>query len=161
MMRLSRANSFLLGWAAVVVLAASVIVAQVGHAGLRAAREREARARTALLQAGLMQTQAMARHTVFRKQSEVVSRALDLGINPADWVEHRISLQQTNVSREKANQILLNTALRTNQVFDLQDFDISVLSPEEGLFDVPGASSKGLLVHLEGTALTREMGGVQ
>lgn len=159
MMALSRANSIALGWVAVMVLASSVIVAQVGHSSLRAARLSEAQARAALQHAGESQAQAAARQTLYRQQAAVVTHALDMGINPANWVEHRISLQQTNVPREKANQILLNTALRANQVFELQNFDISVLSPDEGLFDAPGVSTKGLLVHLEGTALSREMGG--
>lgn len=159
MMRLSRSNSFVLGWVAIVVLAASVIVAQVGHARLVAAQARKVSAQATLAHAKQVEQQALARQATIHQQSKIVDSALGMGLAPANWVEHRISLKKTNMSRAKVNQVLLNTALRENQFFDLQALDVSVLSPDEGLFDVPDASTEGILLHLEGTALTREMGG--
>lgn len=82
--------------------------------------------------------------------NEAQQRAQVSRVLPAYWNERQISLRQQILPRDQLNAVLLSTARTSNQLLKLEDFDVAVTHPDEGLFDLLGGARLPVMVSLRG-----------
>lgn len=156
-----RKRNLLLSAAALLLLTLGVVAAQAGANRLKAARSNLGEAQTRLGAAQALQAQAEAQAQLVQTEQRVVAEAAGMGLDPANWVERRVALRQVTLSRDKGDKLIRDVARRPAQLFELEAFDVSVLGGEEGLFDVPTETTRGVQISLQGTVLTREAFGAR
>ncbi|MDR1530153.1 MAG: hypothetical protein LBS40_07160 [Burkholderiales bacterium] len=91
--------------------------------------------------------------------NEKAQRLLQLStshsLSPDYWAERRINLKQAQASRGEANDLLLSIARTKKRLFSVEEFDISVMRDDEGLFNISDRPNMPLLLTVRGTALFR------
>ncbi|MDP5238576.1 hypothetical protein Q9Q94_03495 [Uliginosibacterium sp. 31-16] len=153
---MSRNRTLLLGATAVVLMALAVLAAQIGTARLSEARARATAAGKQMAAAQSLELRADAQAQLAQIQQRVVSEASGMGLEPSRWVERKLALRQVVLSRDKGDRLIRDTARRPGQLFDVEEFEVSVLGADEGLFDAPAETTRGLQLSLQGTVLNRE-----
>ncbi len=138
-------------------LAAGTVVAQSGLSRLAAARGDMAAARLRLTQAGDQLAAAERRAQWVDAASKAVAQSRRLGLDPAGWVERKVSLRAVSVARADAERLLRDAAPGAGRLFVADAFEVSVLDAHAGLFDAPGADDHGLSLTLRGSYFARDM----
>lgn len=87
--------------------------------------------------------------------TRILSQAREAGLSQKDWNERRINIQSITMQRARVNELIPEVANNANQIFGAEQFDISVKSPAQGLFDAPSAVDDGVVLTLKGTVLFR------
>lgn len=146
------------------ILATGALVAAAFTVHIGADRLQQARGEWALANKNLAQAEELLSRAKVSKRLEIAAAALvaksaGMHLDPEQWVEQKVNLNQATLARNQVDSLLRETALTPRQVFDVEDFDIAVTSPEDGLFDVPANSTtQDLRLTLRGTVLTRAGG---
>lgn len=137
--------------AAVVGIGVGAYTAKTGAArqvdAMRAASDARARSKVA--------TQSFAyaeqRDKWVSSAAQLVSESQRTGITPERWIERKVNLRSAGTSREEADRLVRETASSGARLFVVEGFELSVLGAKEGLFDVPSADDRGLLMTLAGS----------
>ncbi len=151
-----RKRNLIIGAASICALGAAVFTVHIGANRLSDAREAWLAANQSNLQADAVIARANIRGHLESAADTLLAKGAAMHLDPQQWVEQKINMNQTALSRDQANALLGETALNARQIFDAEDFDISVTGADDGLFDPPGNSATpDLRLTLRGTVLTR------
>jgi len=82
---------------------------------------------------------------------KLVSESQRTGITPARWVERKVNLRSAGTTRVEADRLVRETTASSGRLFVVEGFELSVLGANEGLFDVPSAEDRGLVMSLAGS----------
>lgn len=131
------------------ILLTALLRAQVTTASAQVQQVRQALqsmadlAQTQQLQAALQQA-----------TRELLNDAADRGVRAGQWGERRLNIRQANLSRDEVNTVLRDITVNDDRLFHSDEFELSVLRPDEGLFQVP-AQDSALRLTLRGSVLFR------
>ena len=140
------------------LLAAAVALLLLGVLGLDRARAAHTQALRAMpgASAELQETRgrqqlAQRNRALLEVSASVQQHAQRSFILPSYWSERQINMRQQSLTREQFNSVLLSTARSSNQLLKLEEFDVAVTHPDEGLFDLVGGARLPVLVSLRGS----------
>lgn len=151
-----RKRDLIVGAVSTCALATAVFTVHIGANRLSDAREAWLAANQRNLQADAVIARANIRGRLESATDTLLVKGAAMHLDPQQWVEQKINMNQAALSRDQANALLGETALNARQIFDAEDFDISVTGADDGLFDPPGNSATAdLRLTLRGTVLTR------
>jgi hypothetical protein len=144
--------------ASVTLLGGAVVLLLLGVAGFDQARKTRSLAQRDAAEAVALQVQAHRREQLAQRNSslldvvaQVEKHAQASRVLPQHWNERRIDLRQQNLTREQVNTVLLSTARTGNQLLKLDEFDLAVTHPDDGLFGTSAAVRYPVMVSLRGT----------
>lgn len=139
------------------LLAGAVVVLLLGVAGFDRARDARAQAQRAIVSAEGLLAEARSREQLAQRNrallkvsGKVQQRAQALQVLPRYWSERKIDLRQQSLQRDQLNAVLVSTARNSNQLLKLEEFDVAVTHPDDGLF-MPLANARSpVMVSLRG-----------
>ena len=137
--------------AAVVGLGIGAYTAKSGTAQQAEAMRAASAARTRSKLATQLFTYAEQRDKWVSSALQLVSESQRTGITPERWVERKVNLRSAGTSREEADRLVRETTSSGARLFVVEGFELSVLGAKEGLFDVPSADDRGLVMTLAGS----------
>lgn len=152
----ARKQFLFLGILSAVALVAAAFTVHFGANRLSKARAEWADANKSYAQADELLLRARTKERLSNAAGILLAKSLAMHLDPDQWFEQKVSLSQVSLPRDKVDSFLRETALTPQQVFDTDDFDISVTGPDDGLFDKPeNPATQELRLTLRGTVLTR------
>lgn len=83
---------------------------------------------------------------------EIIKQAKAEGLDPKEWNEIKTNIKRQTIKKEAANKITKQITRTKNSYFGATKFDISVLLPEDSLFN-KGNISNELMVDIQGTSI--------
>ena len=123
------------------LLGGAVVVLLLGVLGFDRARDARAQAQRTVINADAMLSEARSHEQLAQRNrallevsSTVQQRAQASQVLPRFWSERRIDLRQQSLAREQLNTVLVSTARNSNQLLKLEEFDVAVTHPDDGLF---------------------------
>ncbi len=137
---------------AVVLLAGGVWVARVGLTTLTSARYQHAQAKARLVHA-----QGLVAPAAKREQFGEVSKQLQMqmnqsGFHSANWVQQRILRTPVELTRKETQEQLVRIAAPGEERLMLvEGFELTALSVDAGLFNLPSPDDRGILFAVNGT----------
>lgn len=137
-------------------LAAGVSFAHYGLAQLAAVRHEAANASRTLAAAEQQLAMAQAHAFQVEQATHLVEQVRRQGLQPEHWGERRINLRAVSTSRAEADHLLRETAMNRRHLFVAENYEISVLDAQGGLFDAPGQNDRGLNLSLRGAFYARD-----
>ena len=139
------------------LLGGAVALLLLGVLAFDRARVARVQAQRAVVNVELMVAEARGREQLAQRNRALLAaantaqqRAQASGVLPAYWSERQISLRQQTLPRDQLNAVLLTTARTSNQLLKLEEFDLAVTQPDEGLFDLMGGARRPVMVSLRG-----------
>lgn len=99
------------------------------------------------------QVPAVEQHEQFARAAEAFKSAVaNSNLDPAKWVDRRVSRTTTAMTREEA-EALLRQQVGGNggQWFAADRFDVGVITPSAGMFSPAQADDRGFSVEMSGT----------
>ena len=139
------------------LLGGAVVVLLLGVFAFDRARDVRAKSQRAMVSAQTMLAEARSHEqlaqrnrTLLEVSSTVQQRAQAARVLPRDWSERQISLRQQSLAREQLNSVLVSTARNSNQLLKLEEFDVAVTHPDDGLFTVLADARHPVMVSLRG-----------
>ena len=144
--------------AGLMLLGGAVAVLLLGVVGFDRARDARAQAQRAVANADAMLADARSREQLAQRNrallevsSKVQERAQASLVLPRYWSERKIDLRQQSLPRDQLNVVLVSTARNSNQLLKLEEFDVAVTHPDEGLFDGLTGARYPVMATLRGT----------
>lgn len=135
-----------------VLLAAGVWVARDGLLQLAFERREAALAAARVSALRSAMPEVIKREEYVRLADQARQAASQLGFDPAGWAERRIYRSATPVSRDEAAEMLRQMGAGGGERFFAgESFELAVLSRDAGLFTLPAADDKGLMLAVSGT----------
>ncbi|GLS14858.1 hypothetical protein [Hydrogenophaga electricum] len=132
-------------------LAVACWVAMQAIAELGRARAQTASVRTELSQLRNLLPMVEQRERYVRESDDVKAMIERIGVDPAQWANRRIQRSASVLSRQDAEQLLVQQlGGGGRQWFAADLFDVSVTAPSAGLFTAPAPNEKGFNVELSG-----------
>ena len=83
--------------------------------------------------------------------TQLVAESKQTGITPEQWVERKVNYRGVSSTRNEADRLVRDTASSQGRLFVTENFELSVLGVNEGLFDIPSADDRGLVLTLAGS----------
>jgi hypothetical protein len=145
-----RTGGLLLLAGAVALLFAGVFGFERARHALPEAKSNLVRAEAALNDAHMREQLAVRNRALLSAANDLQTRAQNLGIVPQSWGERQINMRQQHLAREDINQLLMTTVRGKGQILQPEEFELSVTSSDEGLFDAPGATPQTVQLTLRG-----------
>ena len=140
------------------LLAGAVAVLLIGVVGFDLARDARARAQRTVVNADGLLAEARSREQLAQRNrallevsGKVQQRAQASLVLPRYWSERKIDLRQQSLQRDQLNSVLVSTARNSNQLLKLEEFDVAVTHPDEGLFGSGAVTRNPVMVSLRGT----------
>lgn len=150
--RARRWRTLVLFLAALVLLALAVGLFAHFDRSNRDAQQQLEQARQTLAQAQRQQSLVQQQVALHEALEQLAGRAQALALAPAQWSQRRINLQDQTLTRMAADRLLGSTGRGAGHVFATRAFDLSVVRPGEGLFQLPGSDNRSLRLSMQGTA---------
>ncbi|WP_114972733.1 hypothetical protein [Rhodoferax ferrireducens] len=140
------------------LLGGAVAVLLLGVLGFDQARAARAQAQRAMADVNAMLADARSHEELAKRNRALLTvsgtvqqRAEASLVLPRYWSERQISLRQQSLPREQFNAVLVSTARNSNQLLKLEEFDVAVTHPDEGLFDALAGARYPVMVSLRGS----------
>lgn len=86
---------------------------------------------------------------------DFVARSSALGLIPANWAEQAITVNQNPMTRSDTVSLMSQAQTSAVRVFGADEFDLSPISPGDGLFAPTARAKEELFVTLRGRAAFR------
>lgn len=151
---LSRRQRLLWFGGLLAVLLLSILLTALLRAQVARASTQVQHAQQALQQvADLAQTQQL-QATLAAATRTLLDDAARHDIRAGQWGERRLNIRQANLRRDEINNVLRDITVNESRLFQSEEFELSVLRPDEGLFQMP-ASDNALRLTLRGSVLFR------
>lgn len=147
-----RTFKFLLLTCATVLLGGGAWLAQRGLTQLGLERQQSAQVRAELQNARGLLPEVEKRERLMQAVQNMSRQVDNMGLDPAQWQEHRLRRPQGPATRLEAVQFL--STLRQggeNTVFVADIFDIATITGDAGLFHIPQPGDLGLTFSVSGT----------
>lgn len=145
---------------------ATLVVAAVwfisARSALAEAYQRLGNSNQFLSEAQVREQETRLRVEYARSAHDLIAAAQVHGLQPDAWGERLINLRQSQMGREDIAALLGSVTRGSDRMFGAEAFELSVTHPDEGLFDVPGASDRApapLSLTLRGSTLFRTGAG--
>ncbi len=135
---------------AVCVLAAGAVAFAYARSAHDGAQLAVLAADAEMAQTRLRQARADGNRALLTAAEKLQQQADAAGTSPQGWSERHVNVRQQNLQRSEVNQILAGTARHAGQVMKLEEFELSVTQPDEGLFEMPKTSRQPVLLTLRG-----------
>lgn len=139
------------------LLVLSIALVALLRAQVSEARAQAQQARLSLQMAADIEQVQRLEATLTEAVSTLLAQAEARGMRAGHWGERRINIRQSNLSRDDVNKLLRDITVNDDRLFSSDEFELSVLRPDEGLFSTPPQDS-ALRLTLRGSVLFR-LGG--
>lgn len=144
--------------AGLMLLGGAVAVLLLGVFGFDQARAARAQAQRAMADVNAMLAEARSHDELAQRNrallavsNTVQQRAQASLMLPRYWSERQINLRQQTLPRDQLNAVLVSTARNSNQLLKLEEFDVAVTQPDDGLFDAFAGARYPVMVSLRGS----------
>lgn len=137
---------------ATILLGGGAWLAQRGLTQLALERQLSAQVRAELQNARSLLPEVERRERLVKAVQNMARQVDDMGLDPAQWQEHRLRRTQGPATRLEAVQFLGSLGQGSeNALFVADIFDIATVTGDAGLFHSPQPGDLGLTLNVSGT----------